>query len=111
MSLRPSLVRDQTEWPNTTGNRHAAPFQLSYLRRLLTAPQAHNLLGQSLQLLLIQNLVVHHSNQQLFDRSSAETVDDLSHRSNGHVLRRRQAAVDVGAALYPVVEITLLFEP
>src|SRR5205814_9546712 len=56
---------------------------------LLPALQTADPLCQSLQFLLIQHFVVHHTDQKLLDRSAAEPVDNLPYRTDGYVLRRR----------------------
>src|SRR5213079_3323447 len=67
---------------------------------------AHDLFRQTLQFLFVQNLVVHHSDQKLLDRSAAEPVDDLLHGFHRDVLCAFEAAVNVRPALNAVFEIT-----
>src|SRR5436190_4473345 len=71
----------------------------------------HDLFRQTLEFLLIQNLVVDHSDQELLDGSAAQPVDDLLHGFHRDVLRGFEAAVDVCAAFHAMFQISLVFEP
>src|SRR5258708_17710698 len=72
---------------------------------LLFAPR--NVASEAMELAAVDHFVVHHADEQLFDRSAAETVDDLAHSAGGHVLRALGAGVDIGAAVHAMGGVTL----
>src|SRR2546428_8949205 len=65
---------------------------------LLFAPR--NFSSEALEFAAVDDFVVHHANEQLLDRSAAETVDDLANGASGHVLRALGAGVNICAAVH-----------
>src|SRR5690242_4768481 len=70
-----------------------------------------NALRQTLQFALVHHVVGHHPDEQLFHRAAAEALDNLAHGLRCHALRCIEPGVDVGAALYPVLDVALFFKP
>ena len=68
-------------------------------------------LRQTLQFALVHDVVVDHAEQQLLDRAAAEALDDLTDGFRGHVLRRVDAAINIGAALDAVAHVAFLLQP
>src|SRR5262249_38091642 len=70
-----------------------------------------DLIGERTQLLLVEHGAVHHADQDLFDRSVAEPVDDALDGLGRHPSALFGGLIDIGAAIHRVRRVTLLFQP
>ena len=70
-----------------------------------------NSLRQSLQLLPIHQCAVHHSNQQLFDRSFTKPVDDALHGLSSHLLPGFRGTIEIGAVVQLMLNQPFFFKP
>jgi hypothetical protein len=67
-------------------------------------------LRQPLQLMAVDHLVLHHSDQQLFDRAAAEAIHDVAYRARRNIAAAVKGAIDVGAAIHFVAQKPLLLQ-
>lgn len=65
---------------------------------------------QPFQFLAVYDFVVDHSGEELLDRTSTKPVNDLLNGAYRNTLARLSAAIEVGASINIMLEITLLFQ-
>jgi len=61
-------------------------------------------------LLALYDLVLHHADQKLFDRSAAETVNDLANGAGGDIVRLFGSLVDVCSAIRVMGHVALFLK-
>src|SRR6185503_7394035 len=66
--------------------------------------------AEAVQLGLAERLGLDHAADQLFNRTLAETIDDLAHGARREASRRFRRRVEIRAAFRLVTEISLLLQ-
>jgi hypothetical protein len=69
------------------------------------------MLGETLQLALVEDPGVDHAYKESLERAAAEPVDNALDGTAGDTLRGVGSAVDKGAAVNRVAKVTLFFKP
>src|SRR5258708_4817263 len=70
-----------------------------------------NLVSKHTQLPLVEHGRIHHANQNLFDRTVAEPIDDALDRFRRNPSAWLRRMVDVGSPVHRVCRVALVFQP
>src|SRR6478672_9621097 len=70
-----------------------------------------NLVGKHTQLPLVEHGRIHHANQNLFDRTVAEPIDDALDSFRRNPSARLGRMIDVGSPIHGVRRVALVFQP
>src|SRR5467141_1845807 len=70
-----------------------------------------NLVGKHTQLPLVEHGCIHHANQNLFDRTVAEPIDDALDRFRRNPSAWLRRMVDIGSPVHRVGRVALVFQP
>src|SRR6266404_1754371 len=70
-----------------------------------------NLVSKHTQLPLVEHGRIHHANQDLFDRTVAEPIDDALDRFRRNSSAWLRRMVDIGSPVHRVCRVALVFQP